>query len=595
MSKLVSSPKLLIFAPLLLLLMLAVACGADATPTPVVIEKEVIKEVIKEVEVTVVATPTPRPAPAKVVPKVEMLQIMIPSPFIETNTTWKAQASENSLGTRHMTNTLLEVDAFSSAVVPGLATEYEMLTPDAKNWRIKLRKGIQFHDGWGEFTARDVTHSIALLTQTDIVETASQQRLSRLFGETEPIPDDVIDYESPVFDNIEIVNDHELIFHNLAAQADMDFVLVSRNGSLFMFSRAYWDAEGIPGYSEKVIGTGSWKYAKRELTLYQEMEAVQDHWLKTPGFPRIRINFGRENTTRLAALLAGEVQIAVLPRDLYQQAKSAGMVVYSSTGPSHFALVGFGGFYRADHDYYKPDVAWLDKRIRQAINHAINRDEIIEEIFGGDALKMLVGGYHPVLEGWNPDWPKNFEKDYGYDPERAKELIAEAGYAPGEIKVQSLVSTLSRLPEMPALGEALAGYLNAVGIKTALLELEFSAFVPFFREDKMHNIISVLPATFLPPIETLRAFNWSEGTLAFSETEFIDENYPKYRNSVDQVEREDLLLAMGNHKYDEYLDAPLVWLSAQLMVDPSIVASVTFPGGMIGSYGEWAYVEPVPK
>ena len=286
----------------------------------------------------------------------------------------------------------------------------------------------------------------------------------------------------------------------------------------------------------------------------------------------------------------------MLPRDLYTQAKSAGMVVYRSSGPSHLGSVGFGGLYREDHDYYKADVPWLDIRIRKAINHAINRDELIEEIFGGDAIKMLVGGYHQVNEGWNPDWEKNFERDYGYDPELAKQLLAEAGYGPGNpMKIQSLVSQLSRFPEMPAVGEALAVYMNAVGIETTLLELEFSGFVPFFRENKMHNILTVLPTTFLPPIEYVRVFNTTEGTVTFSETVFIDETYAKFQNSVDPVEREELLLAMGNHKYDEYLEAPLVWLFAELMVDPSIVASVTFPGGLIGSFGEWAYVEPVPK
>ena len=494
-------------------------------------------------------------------------------------------------------DTLFMLDPFTSKMIPGLATELELLTPDAKNWKVTLREGIQFHDGWGEFTARDVLHSFALMTQ-EACANIECFRHQTMLGTTPAIAEGVIDYETPLTETIEIVNDHELIFHNLVSRIDMDFVITSPNGSSFMFSKEYWDATGLEGARDKVIGTASWEYGSRELGQYLEMKAVKDHWRKTPGFPRIRINWAREDATRLAALLTGEVHMAALPRDLYGQARENGMAVHKTTGPANFVLVGMGGLYREGHDYYDPTIPILDKRVREAFNRAINRDELIEEIFAGDAEKMLVAGFHPNSEGWNTEWETNFERDYGYDPDRARELLAEAGYGPDNpIKIQSVLTELGQLPEMRSIGEALAIYLNDVGVDASTLDLEFSAFVPMFREGKLHNTISVLPSGSLLPIDAVRAFAWSlpSGSVAYSESEFIDEKYPLYRASLDLEERENLIREMGQYKYDEYLEIPLVWAFGEIVADPEIVASVTIPGGIIGVYGEWAYVEPVPK
>jgi ABC-type transport system substrate-binding protein len=565
----------------------------------VIKEVEVVKEVEKEVQVVLVATPTPTIAPVKVTAKVETLMVSYPTPFQEANTGWDQFGSENTLSIRHMMDTLLSVDPFSSKIIPGLVTDYEMVTPDAKSWRVKLRKGVQFHNGWGEFTAEDVPHSIALLTQSEAVNGFEQRRMGEIFGNTQGnVPDGVIEFESPVFDNIEVVNDHELIFNILTPRPDFDFIMVSRNGSMFMYSKDYWVQEGgMTAYRNHVIGTGSWKFVKRELGQYLEMEATTNHWRKTPGFPRIRTVFQREDATRLAALLTGEVHMAALPRTLYTQARSAGMVVHTSTAPSDYVIVGMGGVYRKDHDYYDPTVPFLDIRVREAVNRALNRDEIIDELFLGGAQKAFVNGFHPTLEAWNPDWQANFEKDYGYDVEKAKALIADAGYAPGEIKVKTLVTSIAALPDAGAVGETLAIYLDAIGIDAEIFEIEFSAFVPYFREGRMHNVISVWASAYLPPIEGIRIWSWSlpKGSVALSETEFMDENYPKYRASLDATERETLLRSMGNYRYDNYLDVPLVWVFADIIADPNIVSSVTFPGGILGTYGEWAYTEPTPK
>ena len=78
---------------------------------------------------------------------------------------------------------------------------------------------------------------------------------------------------------------------------------------------------------------------------------------------------------------------------------------------------------------------FVDKRVRQAMNLAINRQALAQALLGGKVQPMRVHGYHPKLDRaiwpgiWNPDWDKRFEELYGYDPAKAKALLAEAGYS----------------------------------------------------------------------------------------------------------------------------------------------------------------------
>ena len=140
-------------------------------------------------------------------------------------------------------------------------------------------------------------------------------------------------------------------------------------------------------------------------------------------------------------------------------------------------------------------------------------------------------------------------------------------------------------------------YLEPIGIEVEILELEFSAFVPLFREGRMHGILSNLPRTITPPIDAIRTFNLSlpDGSVAYSETEFIEENYWKYRSSTDVEEREQLLLAMGQHKYDEYVEVPMFWLLGEVVADPDIIKDHHFSGGIAGTYTHWEFTEAVAR
>ena len=585
------SPRLLIFAPLMVLLLMAVACGADATPAPVVIEKEVIKEVV----ITVVATPTPAPTPAVMEAKVAVLIFAIDPVSTESNTPWVLPSDTANLQLRPVMEPFIDIDAFTAKRIPGLAVELEMITPDAKNWRVKIRQGVQFHDGWGELTAEDLPHTLALMTNGNASANDTTLWIDKLGGPGEIVGNTI---ETELWDNTKVVDKYTVELNFLEPTANLEFIFTAGLGATFAMSKAYFTAEGLEGYEKRPIGTGPWKFVDREPGQFMEFERVENHYRKTPDFKGFKYIWQREPSTRMAALLAGEVHMATLPRDLYGEPLARGMVVMESVVPAIENVASLGGFYRPESPYFKPGIPFLDIRVREAVNRAINRDEIIAEIYKGQAETLIVQGYHPTLPGWNPQWAEMFEEKYGYDPERARELIAEAGYAPGEIKVTAIISDLPVSPEMGDVGEAIAIYLRDVGMDVEELDIEFGKYLADLRGGNIHMDITNLPAAYLPPDANITVFNLSidlGGRIPFSETKFIDDKMTELKSTVPLDERAQILREMGDHKFEQYVEIPLVWMKGQLVVDPSIVKATHFPGGLNGLYTHMEYAEAVSK
>ena len=261
-------------------------------------------------------------------------------------------------------------------------------------------------------------------------------------------------------------------------------------GEIMMLSKRQFDEVGVDGFDEQPAGTGSYQYLGREVGQGISFEkAPQPHWRgENPDFQEVEIRWIREDLTRLAGLLTSEIHIATLSRELQIEAGRRGMEPAVAGTPAAYLTMFLGGqYYGAYQDDYDPNVPWASpdhgKIIRQAMNKAINRDEMLDHVLKGQGDLMLLTQYHPALGVWNEDWVNDWEELYGYDPEAARELMAQAGYSPeNPMPFTSYNYFSAEEPETAVMLEALINYWEPIGIDVTLLDSEWSVVRGNYRE-----------------------------------------------------------------------------------------------------------------
>src|ERR671925_2116488 len=276
--------------------------------------------------------------------------------FSESNRFWNISRPEH-LQFDPFLETLLDVDPKTGEFVPRLAEKWQA-SPDLKEWTFFLRKGVQFHNGFGEFTAKDVVHSHAFMLRPDA--TASFVGIWRMVEE------------------VKVIDDYQVVFR-MKRPVSMVPYLTSRCCDLRIVSKAQWAKEGLEGFDKRPAGTGSYRYLDRKLGLSISYERVDNHWSgEKPDFKELEIRLVPEATTRLAMLLGGEAHIVDLPRELQKEATGRGMKLLSSSHPVDWISIYFGGqYYLPGEAKFKADVPWTNKKVRQAMNMEVNRQELL--------------------------------------------------------------------------------------------------------------------------------------------------------------------------------------------------------------------------
>jgi ABC-type transport system substrate-binding protein len=212
---------------------------------------------------------------------------------------------------------------------------------------------------------------------------------------------------------------------------------------------------------------------------------------------------------------------------------------------------------------------------------AINRDEMLTAIFKGRGQPVYVSGYASSLDGWNPEWAKQFDAKYGYNPEKAQALLQEAGYPPKQLKMKVLGFSSPGEEELPQVAEALSLYFHDIGLETEVQIGEWSRIRNMIREKDIHcciypNIISMRPVQ-----EWIRVGHFSQqeglGTSGIQDP-FIDQKYLEMIQAADPAVRDRLAREVGDYLFAKVSDIPLFWLFNEVVANPKVVAAWTYPG-----------------
>jgi ABC-type transport system substrate-binding protein len=491
--------------------------------------------------------------------------------FDESNRFWVV-ARPDHLQYDPFLETLLEVDPKSGEYAPRLAEKWSV-SPDFKDWTFHLRKGVQFHFGYGPFTAKDVVHSHSMMMRPEATAT-----LAGFWRQVE---------------EIKVVNDHEVVFRFKRPTTVMPYA-ASRAGDLRIVSKAQWDKEGLEGYEKRPAGTGSYRYVGRQPGLSVSFERVDNHWKgEKPAYKELVFRLAREESTRLALLLSGEAHVADLPRELQKDALKRGLKIYTSSFPVDWMTVYLGGQYYLPNDpAFKSSVAWTKKPVRQALNMAINRKELLNAVFAGKGTMTYVTGWSEKSEGYNPEWASRFDQMYGYNPAKAKALLKEAGYGPGQLKFKILAFTEPGESEGPQVAESLGIYYKEIGVDTEIEVLDWSKVREMFRKKAIQcciwpNIISWRPAE-----EWIRTSYYSKSPNHHYENEYVDKQYDALRTAVQPAERQRIARSIGDHLFDEFADIPLFWFNNEVVANPKMVGEWVYPGLGAGRSTHFHLIKP---
>ena len=527
------------------------------------------------------------PAPVLQLPSVEAKidrVIMAITPPNDMHVTPGQSGPPTNIQNNPMYEYLVGMDPVTGAWVPELATKWSVES-DGKSINFKLKEGVQFHRGWGEMTAKDVKHTWQDLTS----ETASH-------GNTV--------YMRTAVSDVEIVNDHEVIFRAPKPDAGMLWVIARQEQSILVQSKKHYDEVGIPNLGEQPIaGTGVYQFKERTDSTFVRFERPPvKHWRFTPDFQELELRFLAEAATRLAALLAGEIHVADIPEDLKDQAMDRGFAIArgNAAGLRTFMGLRFGARMPADiktrgtipaYDapFKYPDAPLHDIRLRKALNKAIDRDAINTAFFKGKGEKMIQNHFHPTRPGWDPSWETRFPEAYGYDPAVAKALLAEAGYSdsnPYEINMQMI--NLSHYGGSLDVVEAVAGMWRDLGIKTKLISQDSAAYRAESR-NFAHSNRAVITGTSSHVLMGSRVYITAHTPrIGNYEIPAIDRYYAELKLTLDPTKQADLLRKIGEESFTNYQEIPLFWLPPEAVYNPEFVSGYSFPGSVTGT---WTHLE----
>jgi peptide/nickel transport system substrate-binding protein len=333
-------------------------------------------------------------------------------------------------------------DALIKPMPQGEATyslaEHAEMTADFRKAAFRLRPGLKFHDGQP-------------LTTADVKWTYENYKGShvKIFREK--------------LEQIQIVDDRTIVFHFKGPFLEfMELYNGGVSGIGWVIPKHYYEKVGREGFKARPLGAGPYKFVSQQAGVQMEFEAWEEYWRRTPATKTIVVKGIRDNAARLAAMQTGELDLAFgMTGKVFSQVMADKNLrwVPNFTGPWWLMFPG----------YNEPESPFHDKRVRQAVSLAINREFLVRQ--ETDGVGKVWGNW---VSPENRDALKGDGKDLPvpeFNVEKAKQLLAQAGF-PNGFEFEWFV------PFVPYfdMGERILTDLRAVGIRGKLQSLEGPAF-----------------------------------------------------------------------------------------------------------------------
>ncbi|HJV55946.1 MAG TPA: ABC transporter substrate-binding protein [Methylomirabilota bacterium] len=410
---------------------------------------------------------------------------------------------------------------------PSLAESWTQ-SKDGLTYEFVLRKNVKFHNG-DPVTAEDVKFTF------DRYKGAAAKLLHDRVRE------------------VQIVDPGRVRFHLKEPWPDfMTFYGTSATGAAWIVPKKYVEKVGDDGFKKAPIGAGPYRVVSFTPGVELVMEAFEGYWRKVPSVKRLVFRSMPDETTRAAALKAGDVDIAyLLSGPLAEEVKRTPGLRLAAAMPPGVVFLDLP-------EQWDPKSPWHDVRVRQAAGFALDRAGLNQaETLG---LSRPTGGLIPRVL----DFARAYDPP-AYDPARAKRLLAEAGFPNGFD-----AGDLTPFPPFFSLAEAIGNYLQAVGIRTRMRTMERATFLTSWREHKLRGVIMGLGAPAGNAATRIEVYATKGGIYASGEVPEIETLFQRQARELDRKKREGMLHQIQQIMYDRAMYVPIYELAFLWGVGPRV-------------------------
>ncbi|MGE3541151.1 MAG: ABC transporter substrate-binding protein [Candidatus Tectimicrobiota bacterium] len=412
-------------------------------------------------------------------------------------------------------------------MAPALAASWSE-SPDGRTYEFTLRQGLKFHNG-DPCTAEDVQYSFLRYKGAGAKE--FQAKVARL----------------------EVVDALTVRFHLREPWPDfMTFYGTTATAAALVVPKKYLEQVGEEGFQKAPVGLGPYKFVSYTPGKELVLEAYEGYWRKVPSVKRLIIKGVPEETTRLAMLKTGEADIAFAMEGQAAEAvqRDARLTLAYTLHASSFWLE-----FPEQWDAKSP---WADRRVRLAVNYALDRQAINQASCLG--LCPPAGVIVPrVMEYALPAEPIPLHL------QKARQLLAEAGYAQG-FEAGDLTPT----PPFFTVGEALVNALQSIGIRARLRTMERAPFLSVWREKKLRGPFMVASGAAGNAATRIETFVCSQGAFAYGGYPDIDSLCQQQAVERQRPQRESLLHRIQQLTIERVMFAPIMDFRALVGLGPRI-------------------------
>lgn len=416
--------------------------------------------------------------------------------------------------TMQIFDTLVKYDAVAKQIQKSVAEEYTV-SPDGLTYTFRLKKGVKFHNG-REVKAEDVKYSMertidpqsasVLTTVFDAVEGSLEFRNGQADG----------------ISGVEVKGDNEVVIRLKETKPTFLMDLAGAAGSIYPKEEV---EKAGADFGQKPVGSGPFVYESWKKDESIVLKAFDQYHGGRPKLDGVVFRFMKEEQTRDAEFQAGTIDMQVLGEALYKK--------YAADPVRQKDLVEVPElFTRAIHfNLTKPP--FDNVKVRQAINYAVDKQAIIEKVLSNKAF-VATGVLPNSANAFNPSL-----KGYNYDPEKARQLLKEAGFEQGfEFEVLTSASTTKWM-------EAINTYLNPLGINGKIVQLELGTALERARNGDYHAVfystggdtdsLGFLTARF-------HSKNWGKaGNVTFYKNEQVDQLLDEAARTLEEAKRIQLI------------------------------------------------------